>query len=163
MYLKYIFRISPNPNSRKENIVRLTNFSDYSLRVLIYLATKQEKSSIAEVSRTFCISENHLAKIVHKLSTLGYVHSIRGKHGGIKLGMDPTKINLGKIIVALEPDFDIVECFNEDRDACSISPVCRLKTYFNKAKKAFLATLGRYTLANVIKNKSELVSILCPK
>ena len=143
--------------------MRITNFADYSLRVLIYLAAKQERSSIAEVSKAFGISENHLAKIVHKLSTLGYVHSIRGKHGGIELGVDPAKINLGKIIVDLEPDFDIAECFNKDRDVCIISPACRLKTYFNKAKKAFLATLGRYTLANVIKNKSELVSILGPK
>ena len=141
--------------------MRLTNFSDYSLRVLIYLAIKQEKSSIAEVSRSFNVSENHLVKVVHRLSSLGYVHSIRGKNGGIQLGRDPERINLGKIIVQLEPDFDIAECFNEVSNACRISPVCRLKSVLNKAQKAFLRTLGKYSLADVIKNKSELAPYLC--
>jgi Rrf2 family nitric oxide-sensitive transcriptional repressor len=74
--------------------------------------------------------------------------------------MDPEKINLGKIIVELEPDLDIAECFNESRNACHIFPVCRLKKFLDKAKKAFLKTLGEYTLADVIKNKSELKSYL---
>lgn len=143
--------------------MRLTNFSDYSMRVLIYLAIRKEKSTIAEISRIFNISENHLVKIVHRLSTLGYIHSIRGKDGGILLGTSPQKINLGKILVELEPDFDIVECFNQQKDECRISPVCRLKTILTKAKKAFLSTLARHSLADLIVNKAELLPLVCPK
>ncbi len=142
--------------------MRLTRFSDYSLRVLIYLAVREEKSSIAEVSRSFKVSENHLMKVVHRLSTLGYIQSTRGKKGGIELGMDPKKINLGKIIVELEPDFDIAECFNAAGDACRISPVCRLKNFFDKAKKAFLKALAKYSLADVVKNRTQLVNLICP-
>jgi len=141
--------------------MRLTRFSDYSLRVLIYLAVREQKSSIAEVSRNFNVSENHLMKVVHRLSTLGYIQSTRGKKGGIQLGMDPQKINLGKIIVELEPDFDIAECFNEASDACRIAPVCRLKKFLDKAKKAFLRTLGEYSLADVVQNRTQLVDVLC--
>lgn len=141
--------------------MRLTRFSDYSLRVLIYLAVREERSSIAEVSRSFNVSENHLMKVVHRLSTLGYVQSTRGKNGGIRLGMDPQKINLGKIIVELEPDFNIAECFNEGSNACRISPVCRLKNVFDKAKKAFLGTLGKYSLADIVKNRNQLVNLIC--
>lgn len=141
--------------------MRLTSFSDYSLRVLVYLAIRPEKSSIAEVSRNFNVSENHLMKVVHRLSTLGYVQSTRGKNGGIRLGMDPQKINLGKIIVELEPDFDIAECFNEASNACKISPVCRLKNFLDKAKKAFLRTLAKYSLADVVKNRTQLTNLIC--
>ena len=141
--------------------MRLTRFSDYSLRVLIYLAVREERSSIAEVSRSFNVSENHLMKVVHRLSTLGYIQSTRGKKGGIQLGMEPKKINLGKIIVELEPDFDIAECFNEASDHCSISPVCRLKNVLDKAKSAFLRTLGNYSLADVVQNRTQLANVIC--
>ncbi len=141
--------------------MRLTNFSDYSLRVLIYLAVKEERSSIAEVSRNFNVSENHLMKVVHRLATLGYVQSTRGKRGGIQLGMDPQKINLGEIILELEPDFHIAECFNEASNHCKISPVCQLKNVLDEAKKAFLRTLGKYSLADIVKNRNQLVSTLC--
>jgi Rrf2 family nitric oxide-sensitive transcriptional repressor len=142
--------------------MRLTRFSDYSLRVLIYLAVREERSSIAEVGRSFNVSENHLMKVVHRLSTLGYIESTRGKKGGIELGMDPKKINLGKIIVELEPDFDIAECFNEASDHCRISPVCVLKKFFDKAKKAFLRTLEQYSLADVVQNRTQLANLICP-
>ena len=141
--------------------MRLTRFSDYSLRVLIHLAVRGERSSVAEVSRNFNVSENHLMKVVHRLSTLGYVQSTRGKSGGIRLGMDPKKINLGKIIAELEPDFDIAECFNEGSDTCRISPVCRLKNFFDQAKRAFLKTLAKYSLADIVKNRTQLVNLIC--
>ena len=100
-------------------------------------------------------------KVVHRLATLGYVQSTRGKKGGIQLGMDPKKINLGKIIVELEPDFDIAECFNEATTACRISPVCQLKNVLDKAKKAFLGTLGKYSLADLVQNRTQLVNVIC--
>lgn len=142
--------------------MHLTNFSDYALRVLIYLSLRNEKSSIAEVSKILNLSENHLMKVVHRLAKLGYIQSLRGKNGGIQMALAPRKINLGKIIVELEPNFNIAECFDEEKGLCILSPECRLKGYFNEAKKAFLKTLGKYSLADLTKNKSELLALMVP-
>ena len=143
--------------------MQLTNFSDYALRVLIYLSLRNEKSSIAEVSKVFNVSENHLMKVVHRLAKLGYIQSLRGKNGGIQMALAHGKINLGKIIVELEPNFNIAECFDaEKKGVCLLSPECRLKGYFNEAKKAFLETLGKYSLADLTKNKSELLTLIVP-
>lgn len=140
--------------------MKLTSFTDYSLRVLIYLGVKREKASISEISGAFNISKNHLMKAVHKLVQLGYVDSIRGKTGGIVLGQEPEAINLGEIIQRLEPDMHIVECFDRKNDSCVITQVCRLKHYFQEAEEAFLVTLGKYTLADLIQNRQSLIRLL---
>lgn len=137
--------------------MKLTNFCDYSLRVLIFLGIKKERSSIGEISKAYGLSRNHIVKVVHNLARLGYIHSIQGKKGGIELATRPEEINLGKIIEQIEPNFDLVECFNEVKNACSISPSCRLKGYLLQAKNAFLDSLGKYSLANIIKDKINLV------
>lgn len=140
--------------------MRLTNFCDYSLRVLIFLGMKNGLSSVAEISEAYGLSKNHIVKIVHNLSKLGYIHSFQGREGGIELAVRPERINLGKIIRQIEPDFDLVECFNDARNVCSISPACRLKGFLLQAKKAFLDSLGKYSLADIIKNKGALAQLV---
>jgi len=140
--------------------MKLTTFTDYSLRVLIYLGIRGQKASIAEISEAYDISKNHLMKAVHNLVQLGYVDSIRGKTGGIVLGQAPESINLGEIIQRLEPDMDIVECFNKKIDSCAITPACRLKNIIEEAEGAFLSALGKYTLADLIQNRQSLISLL---
>ncbi|MCC6758585.1 MAG: Rrf2 family transcriptional regulator [Candidatus Omnitrophica bacterium] len=140
--------------------MRLTNFCDYSLRVLIFLGMKNELSSVAEISEAYGLSKNHIVKVVHNLSKLGYIHSFQGRKGGIELAVRPEEINLGKIIKQIEPDFDLVECFNEVRNGCNISPACRLKGFLFQAKKAFLDSLGKYSLADIIKNRGALVQLV---
>lgn len=136
--------------------MQITFFSDYSLRVLIFLAVKEDKATVTEISRAFGISKNHLVKAVHNLVKLGYVKSIRGKTGGVTLARLPDSINLGEIIQQLEPHMDIVECFNRQTDSCAITPVCGLKGVFHEAKEAFLAVLGKYSLADIVRKKKEL-------
>jgi Rrf2 family nitric oxide-sensitive transcriptional repressor len=140
--------------------MKLTNFCDYSLRVLIFLGIKKERSSIGEISKAYGLSRNHIVKVVHNLVKLGYIHSIQGKKGGIELAARPEEINLGEIIEQIEPDFDLVECFNDVRNACSISPSCRLKGFLLQAKKAFLSSLGKHSLADIIKDKTSLAHLI---
>lgn len=139
--------------------MRLTNFCDYSLRVLIFLAVKNEKSSIPEISKVYKISKNHVIKVVHNLAKLGYIHSMQGKNGGIRLALLPERINIGKVVEEVEPDFDLLECFGQRKDHCCISPVCRLKGFFRLAQKAFLDTLKNYSIADIIKNRGLLLSL----
>ncbi|MDE2026944.1 MAG: Rrf2 family transcriptional regulator [Candidatus Omnitrophica bacterium] len=142
--------------------MKLTNFCDYSLRVLIYLGIKQEKSSIGEISKAYNLSKNHIVKVVHNLVKLGYVRSIQGKGGGITLAVDPRKINLGSIVEKIEPDFNLVECFNDKKNVCRISPVCSLKGFLRQAQKAFLDSLKKHTLEDILRNKSSLLHLVGP-
>ena len=98
--------------------MRLTNYSDYALRSLIYLATKPEPyllANISDIAVSYHISKSHLTKIVHQLGQLGYIESVRGKNGGIRLARAPKDINLGVLIKEIEPDFALVECFATSR------------------------------------------------
>ncbi|CAN6960413.1 Rrf2 family transcriptional regulator [Psychrobacter sp. GW64-MNA-CIBAN-0177] len=168
--------------------MRLTNYSDYALRSLIYLAVKPDQYSLANISdiaNSYNISKSHLTKIIHQLGQLGYIDSVRGKNGGIRLACAPKDINLGVLIKQIEPDFALVECFathlpNGERQAhakglpitlidesapiskvgCVISPVCQLKGVFFEALTAFIAVLERYTLADVMNNEAELAALL---
>jgi len=142
--------------------MQLTLYSDYSLRVLTYLGTKPEDNTttITDIAKTFGISRNHLVKVVHNLSLLGYIVTMRGKYGGMRLSRSPEKINLGEVVRHTEGTFDIVECFNIASNTCPISPVCKLKGVINEAYRNFIGVLDRYTLADVLKNKKQLQSVL---
>lgn len=187
--------------------MRLTNYSDYALRSLIYLAIKPEPhllANISDIANSYNISRSHLTKIIHQLGQLGYIDSVRGKNGGIRLACPPKDINLGVLIKQIEPDFNLVECFSTDllisakpepdknssanslvisdddigaakdlsltlideeasavvKAGCIISPVCQLKQVFFEALTAFINVLGRYTLADIISNESELAELL---
>jgi Rrf2 family nitric oxide-sensitive transcriptional repressor len=133
--------------------MQLTIFTDYGLRSLMFLAAQPNKlCSVQEIADHYGISYNHLVKVVHRLSQLGYVQSVRGKGGGIKLAKDAMTLKLGDLVSTLEPNMDIVECFNRDTNTCRITNNCRLKHYLFDAKSAFIASLNNRTLADAVKN-----------
>ena len=130
--------------------MRLTRYTDYSLRVLLYLSYKKGgAATIAEMAEFYKISRNHLVKVVHNLGVLGFVHTTRGKHGGIRLAKDARLISIGDVVRKTEPDLNLLECFDPRTDRCTITKGCRLKTVLFDAKSAFMAKLECYTLADV--------------
>lgn len=135
--------------------MELTSFTDYSLRVLIYLADSQvERSSIDELASFYEISRHHLAKIVKRLADLDYVETTRGKNGGLRLAKAPEAINLAKVIRETEPHFNLVECFAaENQGKCVIDTNCSLKGVLYGARRQFFLHLEQYTLADVMPKK----------
>jgi Rrf2 family transcriptional regulator, nitric oxide-sensitive transcriptional repressor len=130
--------------------MRITRYTDYSLRVLIYLALAGDRlSTIADIAKSYGISKNHLMKVVHELNLRGYVQTVRGKHGGVRLGKLPHTINIGALARDIERDLALVQCF-EDVNGCVITPACRLHHVLAEALDAFFATLGNYTLADML-------------
>ncbi|MDI5935216.1 Rrf2 family transcriptional regulator [Halomonas sp. M4R5S39] len=130
--------------------MHLTRFTDYSLRVLIFLAVKgEERSTIQEIAERFEVSHNHLMKVVQELAHKGYITAIRGKNGGLLLRKAPEEISLGALIRDTEHDLLLVECFG-DQNECLITPACRLKPILAEALKAFLDVLDQYTLADML-------------
>jgi Rrf2 family transcriptional regulator, nitric oxide-sensitive transcriptional repressor len=131
--------------------MQLTLFADYSLRTLMYLATHEERLCTArEISEHYGISLNHVVKIVHNLSRLGYIKSVKGKGGGIGLLKKTAEINLRDLIIALEANLTLVECFDAESNTCRIVAECKLKNVLRGAMKAFLDALGDYTLADLV-------------
>jgi Rrf2 family nitric oxide-sensitive transcriptional repressor len=132
--------------------MRLTTFSDYAFRVLIYLgAAPQGLATIADIAGAYGISENHLMKVVHQLARLGYIETVRGKGGGMRLARPAAQINVGEVLRATEDGFDVVECMREEGSACRIQRACALKGALGEAMEAFLAVLDRYTLADLVR------------
>ncbi len=140
--------------------MQLTQFTDYSLRALIYITLRKESCTIKDITEAYGISNNHMVKIIHNLAKLGLIKTIRGKNGGIVMASQPETINLGRIITQLEPHFDLVPCFNKEKANCCIAPVCKLKGVLHEAQAAFMEVLDRYTLADVLHNKSDLSVLL---
>jgi len=135
--------------------MHITRYTDYSLRVLIYLTLNQgQRSTIKEIADSYGISKNHLMKVVHNLNKAGYIETLRGKKGGLKLGLEPKAINIGQLVRELEPDFNLVECFSP-KGNCTITPVCQLQSIIGRALAAFVNELNQYTLADVIDGRSE--------
>lgn len=131
--------------------MHLTRYTDYSLRTLLYLAMRPEKlATIGEIATYHDISRNHLMKVVHQLGANGYIDTLRGKGGGIKLARPPGQIVVGDVVRSMEENMDIVACFQPDFSACVLVPGCRLKTAMGEALQSFLATLDLYTLADLI-------------
>ncbi len=136
--------------------MRLTNYSDYALRILTYLGLKREElSTITEIADCYGISRNHIVKIVHHLGQLGYVDTLRGKNGGIRLARAPEKINIGEVIRHTETSMDIVECFS-NQNSCIIGCSCVLRTAISEALSAFMAVLDDYTLADLMAPRRQL-------
>ncbi len=130
--------------------MRLTLYTDYSLRVLLYLALHVDKTvTITELADFYKISRNHLVKVVHELGLSGYILTTRGKRGGIRLARAPDQIVVGEVIRQTEPDFDLLECLNPDIDQCVITHTCRLKSVLFTARGNFLGELDKYTLADL--------------
>ena len=135
--------------------MRLTNFSDYALRVLMYAAARQgELITIEETAERYGISRTHLMKVANLLTRSGYLTAVRGRSGGLRLGRPPEQIILGDVVRATEPDFDLVECFATG-GRCRITPFCRLRGVLGEALLAFVSTLDRYTLADLVLDPIE--------
>jgi Rrf2 family nitric oxide-sensitive transcriptional repressor len=130
--------------------MRLTKFTDYALRVLLYAAARDgRRATIEQAATEFGISRAHLKKVVLHLSHAGYVKGLRGHSGGFVLARDPADINLGVLIRQTEPDFGLFECFLPG-NVCILSRRCTLPGIANEALAAFLAVFERYTLADVL-------------
>lgn len=130
--------------------MRLTNFSDYALRVLMYAAARSDRLiTIEETAEVYGISRAHLMKVANQLTRSGFLKATRGRTGGLALAKRPEKIRLGDVIRATEPDFALVECFTPESN-CLITPRCRLKGVLKEALNSFVRTLDRYTLADLI-------------
>lgn len=141
--------------------MHLTQFSDYSLRVALYLSCHPERAvSVDEVSRAYGISRHHLVKVVQTLTDLGIVTAQRGRGGGMRLALRPSEINVGWLIRRTEPHLNLVECFDSETNTCPIAPACGLKGALQRAQRAFLSVLDASTLADFEPRRRELVRLL---
>lgn len=130
--------------------MQLTKFTDYSLRCLMYLSETNDKYvSIKTIAVHYNISYEHLTKVVHNLSSIGYIESRKGKNGGIKLLVNVNNLRLGDLVEVLESNMNLVECFDKKTNTCKISNNCKLKYYLYDAKKAFIDSLNKYTIQDI--------------
>lgn len=138
--------------------MQLTSFTDYALRTLIYLASlpDNELTNITEVTDLFGVSRNHMVKVINRLGQLDYIHTVRGKNGGIRLMRPAKNITVGSVVRDLEP-LELVNCSAE---FCHITPACRLKETLAKAKMAFLNELDHCTIDELLNGNSELLILL---
>ena len=141
--------------------MKLTTFSDYTLRVLMFLALNRDRlATIPEIAGAYGISENHLMKVVHQLARSGVVESVRGKGGGVRLAREPEAIRLGQVVRASEGNAPIVECLSDDTGACRIAPACRLTAALVRAFDSLFAVLDEYTLADLVRSPRGLKALL---
>jgi Rrf2 family transcriptional regulator, nitric oxide-sensitive transcriptional repressor len=141
--------------------MRLTVYSDYALRVLMFLALKEDRlATIAEIAESYDISRNHLMKVAHQLGVAGYVETVRGRGGGLRLAKPVEAIGLGEVIRYTEPDMAIVSCFEPIEAPCAIRPCCVLRRALKKARDAFVAVLDDYTLGDLIRPRGQLTALL---
>lgn len=140
--------------------MQLTRYTDYSLRVLIYLALQEEgvRVTVSEISEHFDIPKNHLVKVVHHLGKLNYINTTRGKNGGICLAKKPEEMGVGDIIRNMEHNLKIVDC--QSPSACPILPICLLPSILSRAGDAFLNVLDQYTIAGLLSQSGQLKSLL---
>lgn len=140
--------------------MKLTRFTDYSLRVLMHLGLQENsRVTIREISESYDISRNHLMKVVSLLTRMGYLDARRGPGGGIALARLAEDICLADVIMDMEDDLNMVECFGADGE-CIISPICELKCVLKQALTAYLDTLRNYTLADLLTPKAKLCRLL---
>lgn len=132
--------------------MRLTSYTDYALRVLLYAGAADETVTISRISSAFDISKDHLRKVVHALAQAGYVTTTQGRSGGITLARPADKINIRDVVESFETTV-LVECFDAETNTCQIDGMCGLKHALYKAQTNFLETLGNYTLSDFIKSQ----------
>ncbi len=131
--------------------MRLTAFTDYTLRSLIYLGMNRDRLvTIQGIADLHSISKNHLTKVVHQLGVSGLVETVRGRNGGLRLAREPDAINIGDVVRMSETDFFMAECFDRANNTCALSPACFLKTKLGEATHAYLAVLDGVTLADLL-------------
>jgi Rrf2 family transcriptional regulator, nitric oxide-sensitive transcriptional repressor len=131
--------------------MRLKSYTDYALRVLMHLAARPDRlASIGEIARTHRISHNHLMKVVHDLRKEGFVHAVRGRTGGIRLGRPAASISVGEVVRHTEAGFDLVDC-----GSCFIAPACALTGALHEARSAFMAVLDGYSLEDLVEERKS--------
>ncbi len=143
--------------------MQLTQFSDYSLRLMLYLGAHPDRLvPVSEVSRSYGISHHHLVKVVQRLVEAELVASVRGRRGGLRLKRDPRAINIGSLIRLTEPHFNLVECFDPETNSCPIDGACGLKGVLKRARGAFLHVLDQYTVADFLTRGPALLKLWRP-
>jgi len=143
--------------------MRLTKFTDYSLRVAIHLARHPDGlTTIADIAHAYGIPATHLMKVVHRLAQCGYIVTVRGKGGGMRLAHPPDRINIGALVRDTEDNMDIAECFSTAHQDCPLLPACALKSVLAEARHHFLATLDRYRLSDIMGDALPLGTLLRP-
>jgi Rrf2 family transcriptional regulator, nitric oxide-sensitive transcriptional repressor len=141
--------------------VTLTKFSDYSLRLLIYLGLHPGRLvSVGEISKAYRISPHIVVKVVQMLVEEQLITSVRGRNGGLRLNKPPASINVGRLIRRTEPGWDLVECFNAERNTCPIDGSCELKGALKRAQRGFLEVLDGYTVADFLPRAPALIRLL---
>jgi Rrf2 family nitric oxide-sensitive transcriptional repressor len=141
--------------------MRLTRFTDNALRCLTYLGLHEsEISTVTDVARRMSMSEDHLMKVVQRLAALGYVETIRGRNGGVRLAQDPAEIRIGTVVRQTEDNLNLVECFDAELNTCPIATSCRLASALDEALSAFLAVLDKYTLRDLLQQPRRLERLL---
>jgi len=140
--------------------MQLTHYTDYSLRVLIFLSLQDDKQrvTISDIAEHFQIPRNHLVKVVHKLGLLNYIDTTRGKNGGLRLKMSAGQIRIGEVVRNMEARLDVVDC--DSPFPCPIKPDCQLKSILQQAGDAFLNVLDAYTIADLQQQPDELKVLL---
>lgn len=127
--------------------MKLTSYTDYALRTLMYLAMNRDRLvTIQDIADAHRIAKNHLTKVVHQLGMLGLVETVRGRNGGLRLGREPSEIRVGDVVRSTESDFFIAECFDPEKPGCIYSASCALKGVLGRANAAFLGVLDGVTL-----------------
>jgi Rrf2 family nitric oxide-sensitive transcriptional repressor len=135
--------------------MQLSLHSDYALRVLMRLALEPERLvTISEIAAGYGISKAHLTKVVRSLSRCGYVETVRGRHGGLRLARAASELRVGRVVADSEKCMDLVECFDADTDTCPITPACRLRDALHEALEDFVSALDRYTVADLVERRS---------
>ena len=138
--------------------MQLTKYTDLSLRVLMHLAIKNnEICTIKDIANIYNVSRNHLVKVVHNLSTMGYILSTQGRGGGITLAVPASEIGVGDIVRAVEPSLFLIDC---DSQECPLKSSCLLKEALDEAMATFLKKLDGYTVSDLIRNKVQLVKLI---
>ncbi len=136
--------------------MELNQFTDYSLRTLIFVALRDgEMSSIKQIATAYAISENHLVKVVHKLGKLGFLQTVRGRNGGVRLAREPENIGVGEVVRSVE-SFGMAECIPPRDGVCCFAGVCALQAGLQKATQAFMAELDKLTIADLVGNRAQL-------
>ncbi|MGH9697453.1 MAG: RrF2 family transcriptional regulator [Bryobacteraceae bacterium] len=141
--------------------MRLTVYTDYALRLLMYLALKDERlATISEIAASYKISRNHLMKVAYELGTAGYIETVRGRRGGLRLAKPIEAIRLGDVVRRTEPDMALVTCFEPIAAPCAIRRCCVLRDALERAYAAFIEVLDGYSLADLVRPRSRLRTML---
>jgi Rrf2 family nitric oxide-sensitive transcriptional repressor len=139
----------------------MTQFSNYAIRVLMYSAIKgRTPSAVPEIAKAYGASYNHMKKVAAELCRLGYLETVRGRIGGVRLTKDPAEIRIGDVIRGTEGEVVLVECFDPVTNTCPLIPVCQLKSALHEALAAFFEVLDEYTLDDLIRDSNRIPRLL---